>query len=550
MVTTTIRGIIDAPTPAADQMVAVAVDDPARKPQEASKPYKYYVGAGGIVISAFTETDAGPPVKGHPAVFDGAGSGKKRRAASTAVYEVTGYSGFAIDSTSADRAALTARADNKRIINDECNLRIMGVAYDGISSVQMTSACTDPHANARIAVMMSGVATIPVPYRATQTEMQMQNAHIGDAVLVNVFTQPNFKFTGDPEEFTGWAVGFVPRTTWTAFLATPNDANTRAVATAAFGVAVQGKYFQTAAAAAPKLMRLLLGYVQDTGGRVANEVRVQLQLHPRSHAAAIRNAGLQAGMLDTDSGAVSAGAPKRARTGPAKSTFGQVVQAEFDKIPEAPGGATGAQASFLGLVGSAVQPNGTVGTVPYAAVDGSTAARVMASNGNAAAGLGDDGETATPGTFAGELLMAGAPDPRSRGKLAARTRIAEAYLGGATPTVPPGAVWSPSPGNTSEVANTPHEVVVSLGLHADTGPRAWVPAPKTIDIAAADGSLVSAAAAGQTIDVYPDTAGAKRFAQNDLPEALRLVRGKMATQLSPGAQSRIVDAAHAAIHAS
>lgn len=532
-------------------MVAVAVGDPALTLSNPSKPYKYYVGAGGIVISAFHRTDTVDANKGHPAVFDGAGSGKKRRAATTAVYEVTGYSGFATGDNNTDRNELNARPDTNRVIDVACNMRIMGVAYDGISSVQMASACADPHANARIAVMMSGVATIPVPYQAQQKHMSMKNAHIGDAVLVNVFERPDFNFTGDPEEFTGWAVGFVPRTTWTAFLANPNGNGgnyMQAVGTAAFGPAGTAQFAAARAAIeAPKLLRLLLGYVQDTGGRVANEVRVQLQLHPRSHAVTIQAASLNAGMLDTDSGAVAAGAPKRARVA---SAFGQVVQEEFDKIPAAPGGATGAQASFLGLVGSAVQPNGTVGTVPYAAVDGSTAARVMASGGNAAAGLGDDGVTAAPGTFAGEMLMAGETDPRSRSKLTARTRITEAFLGGTAAPVPTGAVWSPSPGNESEVAGTPHTVVRSLGLHAETGPRAWVPAPKTVAIKAADGSLISAAARGQTIDVYPDTAGAKRFAQNDLPEAMRIVGGKMATQLSPGAQSRIVDAAHAAIHAS
>ena len=254
------------------------------------------------------------------------------------------------------------------------------------------------------------------------------------------------------------------------------------------------------------------------------------------------NVTVSAGMIDVGAPMISTGGSLKRKRG----AFAEVVEAETAGMLGDDGAGDPCQ-SLLGLVGGAVASD-SVGTVLYSTMNPGTAATVLAKAPAVEVGLTPAGR-GMPGTFAGEMLGAGAADPETNRKVAARAEFLESLCSHTLPRSidgndPKTMSWGVSPTVETALKGTPDAVIQAIATHGDNGHSipsaklvgAWVDATQYRPAAAADGA---------SLGVYGDMPNAVQFQTIHLPEAMDVVRGsgKAVHNLPADSQQRILDAA-------
>ena len=479
----------DRPTPSTDQLFAVGVsvlntddDDDA----------KYYVAGNSIVVGSTKKKK-----------YQISANGAKRRAKLNPVFSVTADS----------RVSNTFWGTN----NDD--FRVYGVAYDGVNTSNMHNAKTHPDSCGRFSVIYAGTATISVPhtgppdrseqgYNSRQTGQGGRPATIGDIVVVNPLTT-TYNFRGDPDTHRSIGVGYVNRDTWAEML---RDANPTQAYIEAFGIAFDDENMQFA-----NLLKLQLGYVLDTGSATQNEVRVQIDTRMYTGLGVANIVPFAVAEEDDDNNDdVFRGVPLPDLPGIGPGTVGSSFVDCIKSIPDTTPEDGCPEGSLLGVVGAAVAPTGTVGTIDYTTTSAKDAGAIMARASRPVVGLSSTGK-ATPGTFAGELLNAGQIDANSDEKLAARQALVQGIRSYQVPDmVGPHSSSDISvpvtPTMNTMLGECPSSVIQSHALHNADG-SVSAPHPMFVSGLANNGKdTVTSAAPGKSLGIYQDKTKAKTFA--------------------------------------
>lgn len=540
----TYTGVQDRPTPSTDQLFQVRVvgvaDGPTYKEttNPARESFKYYVPPNGIVVGLRNKTTATT-------------SGPRSRSVHNPVYQCTAHAN--------PDAMMQQLLDN--------NVRVFGIAYDGVSVLNMHNAAKHPDAVGRFSVIFAGAATVSAPASHESHEhlayaKPARPAQIGDAVFANLFEDDqNYNFRGDPDEFRPWPVGYVPRDMWQRWCTDPLGSTgaygvfdktlAAQVFIAAFGQAVFDKIQRRMSGRAIGDMiitlgniiwQCLVGFVLNHEGHHRNEVRLQLSLntiHTLAYRIGSRRATVTTGFVDT------------ADTTTTGDAFVDTVVECMSTEPDATPSDGCPEASLLGVVGlAAAGPTGTVGNLDYEHLSAADAGAIMAVAPRHQVGLGTNGK-AIPGSMAAELLCAGPVDPNSAEKLATRKAVLQAYNAG---TMPP-TVGEHSSDDLLVEVNASSDAVMSQCPPAVVKSHNWVsasgtaqaPNPAFVHPVTRAGKPVVRGEEGQRLNVYGDR-NADKFSKS-LATAMKKVKEmkKSPHKLSPEKLTRIVDAANNAL---
>lgn len=458
----------DRPTPSTDQLFAVGVSVLGTDDDDDAK---YYVAGNSIVVGSTRKQR-----------YQISANGAKRRAKMNPVYSVT-----------ADSRVMQS------YYNDHPDdFRVFGIAYDGVSTGNMHNAKSHPDSCGRFSVIYAGTATISAPhtgppgnpeqgYNSRQSGAGGRPATIGDVVVVDPRIA-DYNFKGDPDTHRPISVGFVNRQTWAAMLRNQNAAE---ACVEAFGNGFAGDV--------DVLIQLQLGYVLDTGSATQNEVRVQLDT--------------RIAMQGADRAPVVGNVPEVDLIDLVDAPFVDCMNSISKSTPEdgCPEG------SLLGVVGAAVAPTGTVGTIDYTTTSAKDAGAIMARASRPVVGLSATGK-ATPGTFAGEMLGAGQIDAKSPEKLAARQALVQEMRVHQVPDmVGPhlsnDILVSVTPTMDTMLGECPTSVIQSHALYSADG-SVSAPHPMFVGGLANNGKdTVTSAAPGKSLGIYQDTGKAKTFAK-------------------------------------
>lgn len=568
---TTYNGVGDRPTPATDQLFAVRVtgyDDELQRDTSSAATHKYYVPANSIVVG-----------KNEKSMVHR--NGPKRRAVNNPVYEVT-----------ADFVDMREHVDRGTV-------RVFGVAYDGIGTGGAALAPEHRDALGRFSVIFTGVATIGCPKSDSNTDCRMgyYDAHIGDIVLTNVFDEPQYNMTGDPDAFRPFAMGVCTRSTFARFTADPlADNNAEQVLAEAFGDNSRALFIRegdrevkaVAATLARRVMYVMTGYVLDTAGDYRAEIRVQLalnyghiaqritpiecvnqmlseinfdrelspevqetmvnfvrRLNERQAAGGTLFGREMPGRNDTGFLALD---PDDVATNPygLASAFIDTVKTALDAAPVA-APTEDPRSSMAGVLGAAAAPN--VGSIDYETTQPHEAGAVLAAAPSTQVGFGHD-NTIVPGTFADELLAEHPADPASATKLQDRHALVKAL---ASDDAPPDSVGSQSADDAMVLISTAHETPLASVPAAVRASHNWhstdgtvtVANPVFAHVATSSGDLITTPAAGTRIDIYADDSDDTRTRANEFKRAIHLAAksGKAIHAAPPEHVAAVVEAA-------
>lgn len=228
----------DRQTPSTDQLFAVRVAKYTKSPKEdlftdangsPTPAAKYYVGPNSVVIGSRTRGNY-------------TASGTKRRAVGSPVYDVIG-----------------SLPDGMKVDGADMNdLRVFGVAPDGVPLANAEGVDDNHDSLGRFSVIHHGVATINCPYDLGDTDLAdfcFKDKKIGDAVLVAAHKTKivqKYRFATDPDGVFPVPVEFMDRREF---------------------------HKQMGGTRANNVASRMVGFLLETGGNRRNEIRVQLRLN-------------------------------------------------------------------------------------------------------------------------------------------------------------------------------------------------------------------------------------------------------------------------------